>query len=74
LEPKSLQNQFRSGFRRALNEDSVSKLKKERAESVGGAAREHKLDGFGPLGRGNKEGGSIVLTRLTTCPRTGVGG
>ena len=74
MEPKSLQNRFRSGFGRALNEDSVSKLKKERAKSVGGAAPEIKLEGISALGRGNKEGGSIVLTRLTTCPRTGVGG
>ena len=74
MEPKSLQNRFRSGFGRALNEDSVSKLKKERAESIGGVAEGYKLDGIWALGRGNKEGGSIVLTRLTTCPRTGVGG
>ena len=57
-----------------MDEDSVSKLKKERAGLSGGAAVEHKLDGIWVLGRGNKEGGSIVLTRLTTCPRTGVGG
>ena len=47
LEPKSLQNRFRSGFGRALNEDSVSKLKKERSESSAGAAPEHKLEDFG---------------------------
>ena len=57
-----------------MNEDGDSKLQKERAESIGGAADEIKLDGIWALGRGNKEGGSIVLTRLTTCPRTGVGG
>ena len=37
LEPKSLQNRLQSCFGRALNEDSVSKLKKERAESIGRA-------------------------------------
>ena len=47
MEPKSLQNRFRSGFGRALDEDSVSKLQKERAKSSAGAAPEHKLEGFG---------------------------
>ena len=46
-----------------------SSKKRGRGPSAG-----HKLDGIWALGRGNKEGGSIVLTRLTTCPRTGVGG
>ena len=54
LEPKSLQNRFRSGFGRALDEDSVSKLKKERAKSIGGAAVGSKLDGFWVLGRGSQ--------------------
>ena len=57
LEPKSLQDRFRSGFGRALNEDSVSKLKKERAGLSSGAAPEIKLEGISALGRGNKEGG-----------------
>ena len=32
LDPKSLQDRLQSGFRSALNEDSVSKLQKEKAE------------------------------------------
>ena len=37
LEPKSVQNRFQSGFGRALNEGSISKLKKERSKSIEGA-------------------------------------
>ena len=74
MEPKSFQNRFRSGFGRALDEDSVSKLKKERARSSGTAAAHPNRREFGPLGRGNKEGGSIVLTRLTTLSQGGSGG
>ena len=40
LEPKSLQNRFRSGFGRALDKDSVSKLKQERAGSIGPPKRD----------------------------------
>ena len=69
LEPKLLQNRFRSGFGRALNEDSVSKLKKDRPRSSAGAAGHHKLDGIWALGRGNMEWGSIVLTHLTTLSK-----
>ena len=43
LEPKSLQNRFQSGFGRALNEDSVSKLKKERARFSTGAPGSSKM-------------------------------
>ena len=57
-------NQFPSGFGRTLNEDSVSKLKKERAKSVAGAATEHKLGGFGAsVGEGNRVGAD-------NCPHT----
>ena len=53
LEPKSLQNRFRSGFRRALNEDSVSKLQKERAELSSGVQTGRNLgSGKGEQGRG----------------------
>ena len=70
LEPKSLQNRFRSGFGRALDEDSISKLKKGRAAS----SASPQTGGFLSLcGEGNREG-TVSFTRLTTCPRTGVGG
>ena len=49
-EPKSLQNRFQSGFGRALNEDSVSKLKKERSGSSAAAVPQHKLESFGASG------------------------
>ena len=40
-----------------MDEDSFSKLKKEWAESVAGAAPEHKLGGFGAsVGEGNRVG------------------
>ena len=53
LEPKSLQNRFRSGFRRALNEDSVSKLQKERAGLSSGVQTGRNLgSGKGEQGRG----------------------
>ena len=58
-ERKSVQNRFRSGFGRALDEDSFSKLKKERAASIGPP----KLEGFGAPRRGNKEG-------VSNCPHT----
>ena len=50
LEAKSIQNQFQSGFGRALIEDSDSKPKKERVKSIGGALAEHKLEDFGAPG------------------------
>ena len=53
LEPKSLQNRFRSGFGRALNEDSVSKLKKERSGSIGTVQTGRNFgSGKGEQGRG----------------------
>ena len=38
----------------ALKGDSETKLKKEGARCVGGAARRHKLKGFGPSGEGQQ--------------------
>ena len=53
LEAKSVQNRFRSGLGRPLNEDSISKLKKERSRSSAGA----QTGGFGGLwGEGNRRG------------------
>ena len=53
MESKSLQNRFRSGFGRALNEDSVSKLKEERSASVRGDQTGRILgSGKGEPGRG----------------------
>ena len=69
LEPKSFQNRFRSGFGRALEEDSVSKLKKERAKCIRWTETGRFL-GF--RWEGNREG-TGSFTRLATCPRTGVG-
>ena len=54
MEPKSLQNRFQRGFGRALNEDSVSKLKKVRARSVEGVATELKHEDSGSSGEGRK--------------------
>ena len=51
--PKSVQNRFRGGFGRALDEDSVSKLKKERAGLVASAQTGRNLgSGKGEQGRG----------------------
>ena len=79
------QNRFKIGSKvfligpeAALKGDSDSKLKKEGAASVGGAARELRRSTnwrvLGPLGEGNREGADVT-TRLTTLPNgQGVGG
>ena len=49
MEPKSVQNRFQSGFGRALNEGSISKLKMERSKSIEGAGlRQVHCSGGGP--------------------------
>ena len=75
LDPKSLQKLFQSGLGMALNRDSVSNVKEERARSVEGAAAE--LRGSTKLRileawEGNREG-AVGFTRLTTL-QSGVGG
>ena len=70
LEPKSVQNRFRSGLGRALHEDSDLKLKKERS-GLNGSPQTGRF--WGLCGEGNREG-TVSFTRLATCPRTGVGG
>ena len=58
----------------ALKGDSDSKLKKEGAKSVGGAAPEHKLEGFGPSGGGKQGGGRCHHTPDDLVQGQGVGG
>ena len=55
MEPKSVQNDVQSSFGRALIEDSDSKPKKDKVESVPGALAEHKQEDFG--GPGGRETG-----------------
>ena len=68
MESKSVPKSSKIGPETALKGDSVSKLKKEGAESVETPAREHKLEGFGPSGRETGRG-QIVTTRLTTLSK-----
>ena len=62
LEQKSIQNRSRSGFGRALDEDSDSKLKKERARFIGGA---QTGEFWGLWGEGNREGANVTTRRNT---------
>ena len=68
IDPKSLPKRFQRVSEGALDEDSDSKLKKERSEFIAGAAAELRPSTnwrvLGPHG-GGKQGGGIVLTRLT---------
>ena len=58
----------------AFKGDSISKLKKEGAASVSEAAREHKLEGFGPSGGGKQGGGRCHHTPDDLVQGQGVGG
>ena len=61
--PKSVPKCFQRALEGALDEDSDSKLKKERSRSIGGAADGIKLDGFWVTATG-EQGGS------NKCPHT----
>ena len=62
LEPKSLQNRFRSGFGRALNGDSVSKLKQTKKRTLDAlwcTLMHFDWNCGRAVFRGNKEGGQM---------------
>ena len=65
--PKLLPTRFQKALEGALNNDSVSKLKKEAAESSARALAPLKLKGFrAHRGRETGRGQTVVLTRRTT--------
>ena len=74
MDSKSVPKCFKIGPEAALKGDSDSKLKKEGAAFVGGAAREHKLEGFGPSGGGKQGGGRCHHTPDDLAQRSRVGG
>ena len=74
MEPKSVQNGIQSGFGRALIEDSDSKPKKERVESIGGALGSTNLRILVPLGGGKQGGGKWFHTPDVPWTSQGVGG
>ena len=69
---KSVPKCSKIGPEAALQSDSDSKLKREGAASVGGAAPELRGSTnwrvLGPLGEGNREGADVT-TRLTTLSK-----
>ena len=70
LDLKSVQNRFQSGSGTMLNDDTVSKLKKKRAASVGRALTRLKVEVLAALGEGNREGAD-GFTRLTSLANKG---
>ena len=59
MDSKSVPKSSKIGLEAGLKGDSETKLKKEGAESVRGAAAEHKLEGFRLCGGGEQGGGRL---------------
>ena len=59
MDSRSVPKSSKIGPETALKGDSDSKLKKEGAKSVEGAAAEYKLEGFRPSGGGKLGGGRL---------------
>ena len=74
MESKSLQSKSQNGFGRTLDEDIVSKVKKKKAESVGGPPGRLKVEVCEALGGGKQGGGKWLHTPDVPWTSQGVGG